>query len=263
MGLTKKQYVELHTHFFELRGAHGRELCEILDYDDYKDITTGQYAGPYMRVVSDAQAGVNELLNCINHFARTISDIEAWTQVLNEIRDKDERFSTLFEIVSPVAFMTMSFPAAIRDKLVFTSMRAIRDLFNLKKPNGKVIFDHELSQQRLIQLARDVPEPSIKDPLDRFISKLEQIDGAEFRRVTMNYRNRANHQIAPNIEYGERLVFAPLAGKGFEGFSFGVEHAIRLSDLIEPLKRQHSECCVVYKAIWDVVIAINRWTRVN
>ncbi|MBK8467284.1 MAG: hypothetical protein IPL32_15810 [Chloracidobacterium sp.] len=263
MGLTKKQYIELHSHFFELRGEQGRDLCEILDYDEYEDITTGQFAGPYMRVVSDAQAGVNELLNWINHFARTISDIEAWTQVLNEIRDKDERFSTLFEVVSPVAFMTMSFPAAIRGKLVFTSARAIRDLFNLKKSKGKVIFDHELSEKRLSQLALEVPEPSIKDPLGRFISKLEQIDGDEFRQVTMNYRNRANHQIAPNIEYGERLVFAPLSGKGFEGFSFGVEHAIRLCDLIEPLKQQHSECCLVYKAFWDVVIAINRWTRMN
>lgn len=158
----------------------------------------------------------------------------------------------LFEIMSPIIFMTLSFPSAIQGKIVFTSARALRDLFDIKKKNGKPIEDHELTARTFNEIVENVSHARIKGTALDLIEQLTKIDDEEFRQSTGNYRNRANHQITPYIEYGERLSFARLSGDGFEGFSFGIEQALKLAGLVQPIKLQHRACCEVFAKFWSL-----------
>jgi hypothetical protein len=262
VGLSKEQYLLVHQRFFDLKMAPGREFCEILDYAAYVD-EDRRFHGSWLRVSSECETGVNELLNWINHFAKTISDVEVWTQVLDEHDDEETRLSINFEIVAPIAFMTLSFPAAIHGKLVFILARALRDLFKIKRPNGKSFDDRDLNLGTLRQISKQVTNHAVNNSLETFLKELTGINGEDFRSATLNYRNRANHQIAPGIEFGERFTFTPLIGDGFEGLEIGVEYPIRLRDLIGSLKHQHEVCCRTYKTFWDVVVKLNNSMRVE
>lgn len=262
MGLSKEQYLFVHQRFFDLKMEPGREFCEILDYAEYVDEDRG-FRGSWLRVSSECESGVNELLNWINHFAKSISDVEVWTQVLDEHDDEGTRLPINFEIIAPIAFMTLSFPAAIHGKLVFTLARALRDLFKIKRPNGKSFDDRDLNLTTLRQISKQVTNQAVNNSLETFLKELTEINGEDFRSATLNYRNRANHQIAPGIEFGERFTFTPLIGDGFEGFEFGVEYPIRLSDLIGSLKRQHDASCRAFRAFWDLVVQLNNLMRVE
>ncbi len=94
----------------------------------------------------------------------------------------------------------------------------------------------------------------LRDDLRCLLRKLAGIDGKSFRQLTLNYRNRANHQITPYLEIGERFAFASMEEDGIEGFTLGVEKAISMSDLVTPLKEQHSQCCEAVKALWQIIL---------
>ena len=159
----------------------------------------------------------------------------------------------------------MSFPAAIRGKIIFVCGKAIRDSFHIRKPNSKPLADHELTERAFTD--RLVPSEKIqglKDELALLIERLSAIDGDTFRQATLNYRNRANHQTTPYLEIGERFAFAPIAEDGVKGFTFGVEKAITIADLIAPLEVQHNYCRDAVKALWSVILGLKMaWTNGN
>jgi hypothetical protein len=49
------------------------------------------------------------------------------------------------------------------------------------------------------------------------------------------------------------MAFGSMSGQGFEGFTFGVERAIKISGLIEPLVEQHVNCIKTFRAFWPVI----------
>lgn len=260
MGLSEARYLELHKQFLAARRSKTELAGKILDYKTYEDQEDSPYSGFQMRTVEDAKTGVNELLNWINHFAAIIENYAAWAEVLEESQDEQERFSTLFEIISPISFLALSFPAAIRGKFVYVCARMIRDTFNVKKGVNNFLDDHLLNEKRLISLVRAIADSTLRSEIESSIQTLTEIDGKSFRETTSNYRNRANHGIAPYIEIGERMAFAPMSGTGFEGFTFGVEKAIRLNTLMEPLVEQHANCTNSMKAFLPVLMSFReRW----
>lgn len=261
MGLLDDRYLELHRRFLHHRRFKAIRRCQILDYAVFEDLPDVSYPGPRMRVLTDASSGVNELLNSINHFSVAISDLDAWAKVLNEIDVEEDRFSALFEIITPVAFLTLSFPAAIRGKIVFVVARMIRDTFYLRAHNGEHIGDHELTERRLASVVQKMENGELRVLAERLSEAITEIDGENYRAATNNYRNRANHQITPNLEIGERFAFAPMSGEGIEGFSFGVERSLKLEQLLGPLVEQHESCRHVCHNFLEVLTAFRSHWR--
>ncbi len=253
MGLSEQRYIEVHQRFLEARRCENALWSETLDYRAYNDPGNDPYPGFRMRMVEESKSGVRELLNWINHFGRVIEDYSAWSEVLAPIENEQERLSILFEIVSPVSFLALSFPAAIRGKFVFVCGRMIRDTFRIKGKNGKSIEDHHLNENVLSTLVARIPDPTIRSTVDSFTATLTEIDGKAFRETTNNYRNRANHGITPNIEIGQMMAFGSMSGEGFEGFTFGVERAIKIDTLIQPLVEQHRNCMIASEAFIPVI----------
>ena len=261
MGLSESRYIELQKQFLAVRRSKTNPY-KILDYEIYEDRDESPYSGLRLQAVEEANSGVNELLNWINHFASIVEDFAAWTEVLEASIDEQERFSTLFEIISPISFLALGFPAAIRGKFVFVCARMIRDTFKVKKRDNSFLDDHLLNEKKLNEIVKSVTDPPLSIAIQSFVQTLSEIDGKSFRDTTSNYRNRANHGITPYIEIGERMAFAPMPGKAVEGFTFGVEKAIKLNALIDPLIEQHANCSSSMKAFLPVVVNFRKLWRI-
>ncbi len=147
MGLSINRFLELQRAYLETRRSTDTPVCQFLEFDDFKLSNEAKYPGSRMRVVEDAKTGIDEILNWTNHFALSIADFRAWSEVLASARDREERFSILVEIISPIAFQTLSFPAAIRGKIVFVCSKAIRDTYNLRNSQANALRNINLQSE--------------------------------------------------------------------------------------------------------------------
>lgn len=251
MGLTTKQYIELHKKFRKRRSSRKSVLCELLDYSQF-EFPSNSYQASFLMVVEDTKTSILEVLNWSNQFAITVEVTALWAQIVDEMNDVDLRLSLMTEIVAPIAFYALSFPAAIRGKIVFGVERMFRDTFDIKKKNNKKWEDHQLLESNTDLLIPSVEIIGARSEYNKLVQAVAEIDAEDFRKVTDNYRNRANHQITPCLEIGERLVFQEFADKKSKGYSFGIEKSLKLSDLIDPLIEQQQRCRTATDNLWTL-----------
>lgn len=259
MGLTIKQYIDFHKLFSKRRGTRGSFLCELSDYGQF-EFDSKNYQGTFMMVVEDTKTSILEVVNWSNQFAIKIEETKLWAQIVDETPDVGLRLSLMTEIVYPIAFYTLSFPAAIKGKIVFGAERMFRDTFDIRQKNNKEWEDHQLLERNIDLLIPSVKIIGARSEYNKLVQAVREIDGEEFRRATDNYRNRANHQITPYLEIGERLVFKKFADNESKGYSFGIEKALKLNELIDPLIGQHQRCRKAIDNFWALCECIHqRW----
>lgn len=152
---------------------------------------------------------LRELTNLLNHWHNLLHKWHAWNDVITGY-DGNEALELRSEFVEAVAYYCLLQPSAIRDTFTFVVTNALhqaricvdKDYHDImdgdpKKPDGQPThLRRRDKEKRLASVISMWPEST------EFLSSLRLLNDQEYQRRTSNYRNLANHAIAPHLGVG-------------------------------------------------------------
>ena len=185
--LTTGAYSKLHDLF---PSSDAFDLVELLGYDyssDANDFIYSQQEEDFTR----------ELVNSFNQFAYWLARINLWEQVLAEYTELDAE-ELRFEFTTLQLDYCLHFPHQFKSKLVFcaTQLCYTRGIAQNRVSRNEVITDEKINLGALARVAGRWKSG------DALVAALREIDSAEYREQTENYRNKAQHRHGPRLDFG-------------------------------------------------------------
>lgn len=177
-----------------------------LSYDFDREIC--QYWWDPMRmhlVVNELQ----ELTNILNDWQSMLWSWRAWNQVLTTYSEK-EAWGLQKEFSEPLARTCLLKPSSVRDTFTFVATNAMHQVQLALDTGRKDYLDGDpvssgkkprylnrtQKEHRLANLVSPWPEGA------DFIAALQKIDDKEYRKESLDYRNRSSHAIGPRLGVG-------------------------------------------------------------
>ncbi|UXD24680.1 hypothetical protein FORC065_1831 [Yersinia enterocolitica] len=191
-----------------------------------------------------------ELSNAINHFARLINKLEAWSIVI-ENKAEQEKFDLIIEFIDEVATIALNLPYAIRSRFI-VSITKLSHQANLIKNES---CNDELPSDDKMTICHVGIHGKGWWVMKKLIPTLEKISNNEYKNETDDFRNKYNHRYSPRIEIGiYDLVKREINGEGQVIYSLGSTPPLKLKNIIVTLKKQH-ECCLKVYELYQNLIA--------
>jgi hypothetical protein len=206
MILDKQLYLKAHEAFFEDRfDKWPNEKVQHATYGWSERVNEHDWLLFNAMLVS---GHLRELSNSINSWGYGIVDLQSWCLVLANFTD-DEQWSLRAQSVVPIASFCLQQPYALREQFM-DAVTQILHQANLKLRTGyKDSLPHDTAKGYLRAHEKLEALRTVGSGWHRYLdfekSVLSMNDRA-FTSRTKNYRNLANHGIAPNIEIGDGIA---------------------------------------------------------
>jgi hypothetical protein len=159
------------------------------------------------------QGELRELSNQMNHWLSNLRRWHAWNDVLAK-HDEQFRWKVEWEWVDPLAFHCMFQPSATRDRFVMVATNALHQVRMAIDPavRDELLGDPTKPDERRFFPSRRDKERQLKELAKTrasgkaFIHALGQINDVDYKRLTLDFRNRASHGIAPHFSVGYTAI---------------------------------------------------------
>jgi hypothetical protein len=158
---------------------------------------------------------LRELTNTLNDWRARLRCWNAWLEVLDEF-PKEEALLLQHEFVNPIAFMSLLYPSAMRDRIAFVATNA---LHQVRLTSNQTYVDRLESDPDLSKTGEKTSFPSRKQktkqlrkiagPLrgsDVFMATLQSLNDKAYRDLTRDFRNLSSHAIAPHFNEGSTSI---------------------------------------------------------
>ncbi|OJW99217.1 hypothetical protein [Thiobacillus sp. 65-1402] len=170
------------------------EPCERVEKGNWR-----LFAG--FGVTSDLRLAINHL----NAWRVRLHEWAAWLKVLKS-HEEQIALELQFHFLDHLMFFCMFQPSGFRDMLAHVATQSVHQ-GNLS--TGKTERDVLVQDSRKGPLKRKEVEAQLESLCEHwtqaqaFIESLSTLDTDDYRRLTLNYRNRASHAIPPRFGWGE------------------------------------------------------------
>ncbi|MCK4493349.1 MAG: hypothetical protein KAU26_04795 [Methylococcales bacterium] len=156
---------------------------------------------------------IRELTNCINEWSEFLRNWHPWMMVL-KTKDQTEALDLQFEFINTIAHTCLLQPSSIRDtitSIATSTLHQVRLSMDSSYPDflegdptpyKKAKYLNRKQKERRLAKLSEIWEESLL-----FIESLRKINTDNYIKKTCDYRNLANHTIAPRFNVGHtRLV---------------------------------------------------------
>lgn len=184
--------------------------------DPYLSFSFPYITAAKWRFMADAmiQDELRELTNRLHEWRDMLRRWHAWNIVCSGL-DKMQAWDLRREFMDPLMHTTLLAPSSMRDAFTFVGTNTFHQLRLQLDAEYKDVLEGDPSasdpqpreltrrqkEARLSRLAASIPGA------DAFLSTLRELDSAEYRQETKNYRNANSHAIGPRIALGStRMV---------------------------------------------------------
>ncbi len=195
-------YESAHTLFMERLEVYIDKIEYPLSYD-FADEILKVYWGPAAMDLSISN-DLKETINQLHCWYGYLVDWSIWIDVLKNYEDEQE-WSIRRQYVEHLAFYCMLQPSSTRERFGAIATNAIHQANLLLQKDYK----DRLDQDEHGYLSRKKREIQIKrlgenyTGLTSFLQALTHLDNKSFTTSSYNFRDLANHGIAPRFEQGE------------------------------------------------------------
>lgn len=253
--LNKSDYLEAHSKFYDFLLTEKASCNKYLPYGQHiilSSIADGTLWMVFHEMASDY---IRELLNEINHFCSTISDLDTWDMVLKDSSD-EIKYDLLIETVYPIAITSLNFPYLIRNRFIYFTTKLLNETLNhVYKNRQKIITDEKKINFKSLLNFKSLPfKNDLIISLDKLLAELSKINTEQFKDKTYEYRDRFHHRLPPKIEIGlSSMVTRKDNPDGSIAYAFGGQLPLKISDLIPVLLSEHSSCVSAFLAFWLLI----------
>lgn len=238
-----ERLIELYSEFQRIR-----QLVPFLPIADYHNFFDGKYQAFSMPAVWLAEGQVMSAGNAVNRFGDYVMRLIAWNQVLRSASE-DDKIDAMIEFMSPLADHCLGAPYSIKQMLIKSvcklsySTRAFHERgFKGKLPRNGFNFP---DAQRLA---------GVYSTWNGLSTAFAELDTADYRKQSGDYRNQLNHGFPRDIEHGHLLdVEIESNPAGHVGFIMKDLPPLRLEALIPLLSDQHAAAHQCYNRYVDLV----------
>lgn len=250
--LTKEQYLEAHSKFYDLRQEENTLYSKYLSYDESKieipykvDVRLALIFKPM------AEDFVKELLYEINGFCSILKDLCAWEKVLKDYPTGEMKCNMLAEIINPISLVALNMPYAIKGRFIYASVSLLHETAFLidEKYEWKNFLKKNIYIEDLEKF-KPLSEKQNWESFALFLDKLKQINTKEHQADTSNFRNRFHHLLPPNIELGLSSFVRRIEKEGNPAYGIGPEPPLPISKLLISLQSEHEACIKTFQAFW-------------
>ena len=184
-----------------------------LDYGVCGEVRSVTWAIPLVELL--VEGDIRETINQLNSWRRYLNDLDIWRSVLSEY-DEEDLLQITHHFVLQLVHFCMHQPAAIRDLLVQVATNGIHQA-NLTCRDGyrdQLDQDADARKGRTGFLSRTKAEIQLHRLLNGWtggatlMAALQKLDNREYRKATLDYRNRASHFIAPRLMAGQVDIYS-------------------------------------------------------
>jgi hypothetical protein len=194
-----------------------------------------------------------EILNLINKFGTTINKIIIWNEVYSNYHDEVEREDLIYEFIKYPMYYCLHQPKAIQQKILLSSIQLCNQADIAINNARDYIPQNEKNGYDLIN-CKTLKEMSKKwDKQCKLVKHLKKLPSKEFNRETKNYRDSAQHQIPPYIEYGNTNFLRREKKDDSIKYWLGGKLPLRIKFLIPVLKDEHKNCQNVFLEYWELI----------
>lgn len=243
-------------HFIEqVLGELGVELRQTAKYTTTRILSRKEYilkekARPidchtFISMAEDYTLG---LLGEINRFLVNIGHADSWFRVAQK-HDNNERMSILCEFADPHFEISVGRPHSLRDQFVFASVHLLHQSGKLSNPRwrDRLPRDRDIKRKHLEELGLAwIGYKGFREAMDL-------LNDQEFVKLTLNYRNRLQHQFRIHFDFGLAPVVERTETDGRVIYAFKAIPPLNLKVLIPELYKQHQLAIEVFKAYWGLV----------
>jgi hypothetical protein len=273
--LTKEQYLEAHSKFYDLLQNEELSPNKYLPYDEFEIQSSHATGGLWMVFHLMASDLIRELLNEINLFYSTLINLNAWEKVLKDY-SMDMKSDILVEILNPILLHSLNLPYAVKNRFIYASVMLLRETATLIDRNSESKeFIKKYISIKTLKKFKHLSEEQKWESFNSFLTQLEQIHSEQYIKDTSNFRHRSQHLLPPKIEMGisslprriehkkeDKSYMKILASlppelverikykKGDVSYAIGGESPLSISKLLTSLHSEHEAFIKAFQAFW-------------
>lgn len=199
-AITAAAYARFHEHLLANRPLFPR-LANFAS-SERVDATSGTAAWWW-----GAAGEIQETINSVNAWGMRLHEWRAWNQVVGSYEIDDDKWEVLYHFVEPVAFFCMLQPSGLADRMMVASETILHQANRCIFPGEPDRLDQDLRQGK--PLRRSDRRKQLNrlgkrwSKFDAFREALSEIDGADYRKATRNFRDLSSHSFAPRLMTGQ------------------------------------------------------------
>lgn len=176
-------------------------------YDPLPKIKSVQWANPLASAMIEDELG--ELTNQLNYWRACLQRWKVWNELLQKEESADVRWDMEFDWVEPIAYFCMLQPSTTYDRFTLVATNALHQISMTLNPGDvdELLGDPTPERTRFFP-TRKQKEKQLKIFSRKWITgnylinELGGLDNKEYQEKTRDYRNKANHGIAPRFSVG-------------------------------------------------------------
>lgn len=211
---------------------------------------SGQWM-PYIEMLGEF---ATTLANEINHLGIFIQHLRAWAKVFESCTE-DERHELLFELVYPLAFTALHYPAMISSRFSFSITHLCH-----QAGRGTPGWVDDLEDDGKLGFKTAKRELAAWKEGAKVLDALGKISQKDFEASTLNYRNKVEHRIPPRIEIGlsqfvtRTRVKAEADATPSVQYGFGYSEPLKIEKVADLLQAEHEAARIAFEAFQGLVL---------
>lgn len=190
------------------------------------------------------------LANEINHFCLSLTQLNAWDNVLKQY-DFEEKHILLMEFIENTAIVSTNYPAVIRARFIFSvshlSHQANR-IMNHAWKEKELPPDRQISWNTMKHVATAWPQ------FAHFLLELERLANKDHVQETSQFRDKYHHRYPPQFVLGHTGPVARIISKGGRvQYGLGYHEPLQFADLLPILTQQHRIALICFERYSDLL----------
>lgn len=260
----KSFYLDSYSRYLDILWKQSLTPDYFIDHDKYSIATiSGDETDLHWFVFkNEATDFTTELINSINAFSLYMKRLNAWYVVFSNCRDSEEQEALLIELIYPIVFICINKPYSIRSQFIYATTHLLH-LSNLKKSlywKDKLITDDKYINFRTLEEVGNG-----WTGFCCFCKTLNTINNEEFKKNTLDFRNKSHHAIPPELEFGlSPTVWRTETKNGEVSYNIGGNAPLKINKLINLLRCQQQAFLDTFSSYWKLMEEqIECWKRPN
>lgn len=250
MLLSKEQYLEVHSRFYDLLQKEELLLDKYLPYKEYEIPSSYASGGSWMVFHLMASDFIRELLNEINQFCSILRNLAAWEEVLKNYSE-NMKFNILIEILDPILITALNTPYAIKNRFIYASVMLLHETAILLNRNVKCIkFSEENITLKTLKDFKCLFNKQEWKSVSPFLDRVNRIHSKQYRKNTKDFRHKYHHRLPPKIEIGLPSSVTCTANEMSIKYIVGGEVPLSISKILSSLQLEHESCIKAFKSFW-------------
>lgn len=180
----------------------------------------------------------SELANIINKLSGLISDLEAWSAVIENKTDQD-KYNISVNFLDTLATVSINLPYVIRSRFIYSSAHLSHQANQFTQKDWKDDFPIDEKVYFCVCDKYSAPWKSYK----KLKLAIEKISSKKYQEDTLNFRNKYNHRYSPRIEVGITGFVTRIVNKD-KSVSYGIggTEPLKVGELAKLLEKEHKNC---------------------